>query len=70
MWRGDLDRDELLAIRAGAWEYDRLLAWADAVEAELDALYATSPLPSEPDRPALDALCVDLVEAALAAERR
>ncbi len=66
VWRGDIDRDELLAIRAGAWSYDALIAWADGVEAELDGLYATSPLPVEPDREAIDRLCVELVEAALA----
>ena len=25
VWRGDRDADELLAIRAGAWSYDRLM---------------------------------------------
>jgi len=67
VWRGDIDRDELLAIRAGAWSYDALIAWSDNVEAHLEASYAASPLPREPDREAIDRLCVELVESALAA---
>ena len=71
VWRGDIDAAELLEIRNGAWDYDRLLGWADEVEAELDAYYLAgrSPLPREPDREALDALCVRLVEAALTREK-
>ncbi len=41
VWRGPGgpgDAEELLAIRAGAWAYDDLLAWAKAAEAELEAL--------------------------------
>lgn len=57
------DRDELLAIRDGAWTYDRLVAWAEEQDRELDAIYETSSLPKSPDRAALDRLCVELVEA-------
>lgn len=68
VWRGDRDRDELLAIRAGAWTYDRLMEWADQEDAAMTALYdaGTSPLRREPDREAIDRLCVELVEAGLA----
>lgn len=66
VWRGDRDADELLAIRAGAWSYDRLITWADEVDAKLEGLYAESHLPREPDRVAIDRLCVTVVEAALA----
>lgn len=68
VWRGDIDAAELLEIRSGGWDYDRLIEWADGVEAELEGLYTagTSPLPREPDRAALDRLCVELVEAAVA----
>lgn len=67
VWRGDIDAAELLEIRSGAWAYDRLIEWADGVEADLDVLYKTgaSPLPHEPDKDALDRLCVELVESAL-----
>jgi hypothetical protein len=63
------DREELLAIRNGAWSYEQLLAWAEAAEKEMDELYRSSPLPHAPDRKALDALCVELVEASLRGER-
>lgn len=69
VWRGDRDREELLALRRGAWSYDELVEWAEQQDAELEAIYRanTSPLPKRPDRKALDALCVELVEASLRA---
>ena len=36
-----------------------------ARDAELEALYKTSPLPHSPDRAAIDALCVRIVETVL-----
>jgi predicted nucleotidyltransferase len=54
------DAQELLAIRAGAWSYDELVGYAESLDAELATLYETSALPWEPDRDALNALCVDL----------
>jgi hypothetical protein len=59
------DAEELLSIRRGTWSYDRLMQWAREQEAALDSLYKTSKLPSSPDRAAIDALCVRLVEAVL-----
>ncbi len=60
------DREELLAIRGGAWSYDQLVAWADKEDIELEALYKTSEaLPRAPDRAALDQLCIELVEESL-----
>lgn len=56
------DRDELLAIRNGAWSYDELVGWAEDEDRALDALYVSSTLPKVPDRGALDRLCVELVE--------
>lgn len=67
VWRGDRDADELLAIRGGAWTYEQLLAWTEAQDAVLDRLAREGRhgLPAQPDREALDALCVDLVDRAL-----
>lgn len=70
VWRGEGgggDRDELLAVRDGAWAYDALVAWAEREEAELEALVRSGTLavPPAPDLEALDALCVGLVEEAL-----
>lgn len=56
------DAEELLAIRHGAWSYEKLMDWAHRQDAELEAIYKTSPLPHAPDRVAIDALCVRIVE--------
>jgi predicted nucleotidyltransferase len=59
------DREELLAIKNGAWTYEQLLEWAAREDRELDALMPGSPLPHGPDRPALEKLCIELVEEGL-----
>jgi len=66
VWRGGRDADELQAIRAGAWSYDELEAWADDAGATLAAEAKSCPLPRRPDLEALEALTVSLTEAALA----
>lgn len=67
VWRGGIDAEELLAIRAGAWSYDQLVGWAENEDAALGELYRTRRyvVPKEPDRNAIDVLCVELVEEAL-----
>jgi hypothetical protein len=55
------DRDELLAIRNGAWSYDKIVGWAEDQDAEMNELMATSLLPHACDRVALDKICVDIV---------
>jgi hypothetical protein len=60
------DRDELLAIRNGAWKYEELVDWAAKQDAELTVLAKTSALPNDSNRKALDKLCQSLVEASLA----
>src|SRR5690606_29076725 len=55
VWRGPGgpgDREHLLAIRAGAWSYDELVAWAERQQAELDALCRSgrTAVPQVPDR--------------------
>jgi uncharacterized protein len=67
VWRGDLDADELRAIRQGAWSYDELVAWAEGEDQALDALYREGAyvVPDQPDREAIDRLCVEIVEARL-----
>lgn len=60
------DADELRSIRDGAWPYGRLVEWAWEEELALPGLEAASPLPREPDREAVDRLCVELTEDALA----
>ncbi|HZL96811.1 MAG TPA: nucleotidyltransferase domain-containing protein [Vicinamibacterales bacterium] len=60
------DREELLAIRSGAWTYEQLVDWAQAEDAALKGVYERSTLPHKPDVAKLDALCSRLVEQALA----
>lgn len=55
------DREELLAIRDGAWSYDALLEWAERQDEDMRTLAAASPLPQAADRDRLDALCCDMV---------
>ena len=55
--------EELLRIRAGDWDYHKLVEWAEAQDAELEVLAKTSKLPNAPDRKKLDQLCIEMVEA-------
>jgi predicted nucleotidyltransferase len=60
------DREELLAIRNGAWSYDQLIEFADSEDKALAELYLTSTaLPKTPDKEMLDQLCIKLVERSL-----
>lgn len=60
------DREELLAIRNGAWTYDQLIEFAEREEIELNLLYnSTNILPKLPDKNKLDQLCIKLVEKSL-----
>lgn len=66
VWREGHDADELRAIRGGEWSYEKLSEWAAEKTAELRALNARDlAVPASPDRDAIDALCVSLVEGAL-----
>lgn len=53
------NRDELLAIRRGDWEYDALIALAEAKLARIEALYLNSPLPERPDKLRIERLLVE-----------
>ena len=64
------DREELLAIRNGAWSYDELIGWADRQDTEMDELLKASPLPRSADRVYLDSLCQQMVKESLGIEYR
>ena len=66
VWRGDLDAGELMAIRDGAWTYDQLIENADGELAQFEHLEGSAVVPKTPDRKALDALVIELVEVFLA----
>lgn len=60
------DREELLAIRNGQWEYDKLIEFAESEDKALQELYLKSNvLPKTPDFKYIDALCIELVEKSL-----
>jgi predicted nucleotidyltransferase len=63
VWRGDIDAEELLGIRRGEWEYDRLVEWADAEDKTLQEMYKQRKyvVKGQPDRKAIDQLCVEMV---------
>jgi hypothetical protein len=75
VWRGGPDgpndREDLLAIRNGAWSYDWLVDWAEAEDKALQDLYRQRKyvVPGQPDRKGIDKLVVGLVEKALARVR-
>lgn len=59
------DREEILAIRNGAWTYDQLIEWAERQDADMDELLKTSTLPHAPDRNYLDGQCRAMIEGVL-----
>lgn len=71
VWRGGPDgpndREELLSIRNGAWDYDRLDEWADREDKAMETMYQNRQyvVPKSPDRKAIDGLCVQIVESML-----
>ena len=49
--RSDIDRDELLSIRAGEWSYDRLLEYSEDVDAKLQSFDDSKAMvPKSPNR--------------------
>ena len=56
------DADELLAIRNGAWTYERLMEHVEEQDKDLDKAFINSKLPKKPDLKFLDNLCIKLVE--------
>lgn len=59
------DADELLAIRNGAWSYEKLMEEANKLEEECKVLYTTSKLPKSPNVNKLDTLCMEIIDEAL-----
>lgn len=54
------NREELLAVRAGQWEYDDLITRAQAKMAQVEAAFEKSTLPEQPDEEAIDKLLAEL----------
>lgn len=62
------DREELLALRNGAWSYDKLIEEAEKAEKELDYLYENSPLQKSPRDKEIDKLLIEITEEFLKGE--
>jgi len=56
------DAEELLAIRDGAWSYEKIVEYAENLDKRAGELYVTSKLRKEPDRVAIDKLIVSITE--------
>jgi predicted nucleotidyltransferase len=56
------DRNELLDIRNGKWDYDKLVSYAEGLEKKLDVLYETSILRHSPDDKKIDKLLQKITE--------
>ncbi len=57
------NREFLLKIRAGEFEYEELLAWAEEKIARIEALFERSDLPEAPDLKQVETLLAELREA-------
>ena len=67
VWRGDIDAEELIAIRHGQWSYEQLVEEAEKENARLEEIWRSGAyvVPKSPDRAALNRLVMELVESAL-----
>jgi uncharacterized protein len=54
------DRDYLLSIKEGVFEYDELVLKAEAIKNELPAYYKNSPLPGKPDIELINELLISM----------
>jgi uncharacterized protein len=56
------DREMLIAVREGKWQYEYLIEWAETQDAKLNELYQKcTVLPKAPNVNKLDALCNEIV---------
>jgi len=56
------DREELLAIKDGAWSYDELMDNCNGLSERIDVAHESSSLPADCDESAANRLCVELIE--------
>lgn len=70
VWRGDLDAEELRAVRRGVMNCEELIQWAEQQEKELDQLYREKKysIPHAPDKNKIDQLVIRLLEQRLGNE--
>ena len=56
------NRDELLSIKAGHFQYDELLTMAHSLMDRIESAYDQSPLPELPDSQKIEAVLVQMRE--------
>jgi hypothetical protein len=57
-----LNREELLSIKTGQYQYDDLLVMADSLMQRIGTAYEESPLPAMPDKDRIESLLVQMRE--------
>lgn len=69
-YRGDIDADEILAVRDGEWKFEDLVEWANNEDHEMSTVYKRRqyPIRSSVNYKGADALCVSIMEDALKKE--
>jgi predicted nucleotidyltransferase len=55
------DREELLAVKQGAWKFDDLIDYAERTQQQVQQARAASPLPELPDKAELNLLCSEII---------
>jgi predicted nucleotidyltransferase len=60
--RTGIDAGELIAIRDGAWSFDKVREYSEDIDDEADKLYKTSTLRKSPDINKIKDLCVEINE--------
>ena len=67
VWRGDIDAEDLLAIRNGDWSYDNLIAYAADMEVKLNDVYNSKSyvVPHAPDMVPIKELCMKILTRSL-----
>lgn len=56
------DAQELLAIRNGAWSYEKVIDYVQKMETKLDGIEERSPLPANSDKVAINHLYHETME--------
>lgn len=64
------DREELLSIKRGEWEYEKVIEYGEQLEASLEELYNTTKLPKEPNRKLIDKISIEIVEEFLSSNEK
>ena len=62
------DAPELLSIRNGEWSYEKLVAWSEEQNNDLDQMYKTSTIPNNADFDKINNLCQELIQMGLEKE--